>query len=110
MNPKAPHPMEPPSLNEILTIGDNLESNDRLIQGIVKKSGEHDDGRIWAQVWYNDVRASYVGFVEWCESRWILSDPTFEELHHAWKSVIEKMIVFSGDHGISSRPTTAGHP
>jgi hypothetical protein len=97
--------MEPPDLNQILMIGNNPGPDGLWLQGIVKKSGEHDNGRIWAQVWYNDVRASYVGFVEWREPRWIFSDPSVEELHHEWKSAIENMITVFGCRGLPTNPS-----
>lgn len=87
--------MEPPALNEILAIRDTPESDDSWIHGIVKRSGENGDGRVWALVWYNDVSTSYVGMVEWCETHWRFSERRFETLHDAWKPAIENMIARS---------------
>jgi hypothetical protein len=87
--------MEPPSLNEILNIKDTPESDDSWMHGIVKRSGEHGDGRIWALVWYNDVSTSHVGMVVWCETHWQFTERRFETLHDAWKSAIESMIARS---------------
>lgn len=101
--------MEPPDVNEILTIGNTLESNGLSIRGIVKKSGEYEDGRIWAQVWYNDAAASYVGLVEWRESGWLFSERSYETLRHEWKSAIENMIARAMGRVESARLAAAGH-
>ncbi|GAA5128160.1 hypothetical protein JIN84_09260 [Luteolibacter yonseiensis] len=93
--------MEPPPLNQVLTIGTPYGPDGPSIEGIVKKSGVDPQGRTWAHVWYNDVVAAYVGQVEWRDERWQFSDRTFETLHSEWRPAI--------DHSIAlHRRSTAG--
>lgn len=82
--------LEPPHLGELVKIGKAPQPCGTFVTGIVKRSGKHFDGRLWANVWHlNSGYTPVMSVIEYDGDHWRFEHRAFEVLDHRCKATIE---------------------